>query len=137
MNIYGEFQCWGLKRMTTWPWNVDFVFLSTFSRSQIPFFAIDLCSTRCSAGRVPEAGFRRHAPRQREGSCWYGWRAGWMCSVVSLMGIYISLSGRRSISAITQPCCTAIASRATCEGMQPHIVSDPALDFSLPHRSCF
>lgn len=113
------------------------VFYQPFLEVKFLFCAINLSSFRCNAGHVPEAGFRRHAPRQQEGSWWYGWKAELMCNAVSLMGIYISLSGRRSVSAITQPCCTAIASRATCEGMQPRIVSDPALDFSLPHRPCF
>lgn len=103
---------------------------STLRWSQIPGCVIHFYSPRCSTDRLPEAGFRRHAPRQQEGSCWRRWKAGLMWNALSLMGIYISLSGRGSISAITQPCCTALASRATCEGMQPHIVSDPALDFS-------
>lgn len=73
-------------------------------------------------------------PGNRSGGCWYGWEAGLMCSALSLMGIYISLSGRRSGSAITQPCYTATACRATCEGTQPRIVSDPAPRIPL-HRT--
>lgn len=128
----GAWKGWRLGRQM-----LILVFYQPFLEVKFLFCAINLSSLRCNAGHVPEAGFRRHAPRQQEGSWWYGWKAGLMCNAVSLMGIYISLSGRRSVSAITQPCCTAIASRATCEGMQPHIVSDPALDFSPPHRSCF
>lgn len=103
---------------------------TTVPWSQIPLCVIDFYSPKCSTDRLPEAGFRRHAPRQREGSCWHRWKAGLMWNALSLMGRYISLSGRGSISAITQPCCTATASRATCEGMQRNIVSDLVLDFS-------
>lgn len=80
------------------------------------FCVVSLSSTRCRAGHVPEAGFRRHAPRQQEGSGWYAEKAGLMCNALSLMGTYISLSGRRSVLAITQPCCTAMASRERVKG---------------------
>lgn len=121
-----EFQGWGLARMKAQTPNLDFGFLSTIPWSQNSFFY----HPECSRDHLPEAGFRRHAPRQREGSCWHRWKEGLMWSAVSLMGIYISLSRRRSISVITQPRCTGIAFGATCEGMQPLTVSDPELHFS-------
>lgn len=106
---------------------------------EVEFVCVPSISAEQAAAPVTylKLGSEGMPPGNRSGGCRYGWEAGLMCSALSLMGIYISLSGRRSGSAITQPCYTATASRATCEGMQPRIVSDPAPDSSPPHKSCF
>lgn len=87
-------------------------------------------------GHLPEAGFRRHAPRQRKRRWWWRWRGGamWLLrTVVSSLGTYISLIGQSSTSALlspsTGPSRTVTASCATCEGMQPRV--KPNADFSL------
>ncbi len=87
-------------------------------------------------GHLPEAGFRRHAPRQRKRRWWWRWREGamWLLrTVVSSLGTYISLIGQSSTSALlspsTGPSRTVTASRAMCEGMQPRV--KPNADFSL------
>lgn len=87
-------------------------------------------------GHLPEAGFRRHAPRQRKRRWWWRWRGGamWLLrTAVSSLGTYISLIGQSSMSALlspsTGPSRTVTTSCAMCEGMQPRV--KPNADFSL------
>lgn len=94
--------------------------------------------TVCIEGpcNLPEAGFRRHAPRERKRRWWWRWRGGamWLLrTVVSSLGTYISLIGQNSTSALlspsTRPSRTVTTSCATCEGMQPRV--KPNADLSL------
>ncbi len=87
-------------------------------------------------GHLPEAGFRRHAPRQRKRRRWWRWRGGAMWRLrteVSSLGTYISLIGQSSTSASFSPSTrssrTVTTSCAMCEGMQPRV--NPNADFSL------
>lgn len=87
-------------------------------------------------GHLPEAGFRRHAPRQRKRRWWWGWGGGamWLLrTVVSSLETYISLIGQSSTSALlspsTRPSRTVTASCAMCEGMHPRV--KPNVDFFL------
>lgn len=88
---------------------------------------------------LPEAGFRRHAPRQWKRRWRWRWGDGavWLLrTAVSSLGTYISLIGQSSTSALlspsTRPSRTVTASGTTREGMQPPV--KPNADFSLSRR---
>lgn len=89
------------------------------------------------AGYLPEAGFRRHAPRQMKRRWLWRCRGTAMWTVVSSVGTSISLTGQSGTSALLSPVALWQPPAQRVKGRNKHV--KPCADsplFSLPHRSC-
>lgn len=89
------------------------------------------------AGYLPEAGFRRHAPRQMKRRWRWRCRGTAMWIVVSSVGTSISLTGQSGTSALLSPVALWQPPAQCVKGCNKHV--KPGADsplFSLPHRSC-